>query len=69
MKKRKVRGLGDKEVHLGSCEEGDDDDVGIENDDEREKKIQLRNDDSEIGEIDDDGDDGDGNYGYDDGWI
>jgi hypothetical protein len=28
MKKRKVRGLGDKEVHLGSCEEGDDDDVG-----------------------------------------
>jgi hypothetical protein len=42
---------------------------GIENDDEREKKIQLRNDDSEIGEIDDDGDDGDGNYGYDDGWI
>jgi hypothetical protein len=28
MKKRKVRGFGDKEVHLGSFEEGDDDDVG-----------------------------------------
>jgi hypothetical protein len=64
MKRRKVRGHGTGGFIWGLAKRMMMTMSGIENDDEREKKIQLRNDDSEIGEIDDDGDDGD-----DDEWL